>query len=135
MSKLARLLLLLATLWGCYGAAAVLLQRRLEAFAQAAVLGGIAVYGASIMLIAQMYHMEGNPPDAVLLWALGALLAAVLAQSNAGARRDLRAPRRVELLGARARQRRALELPARRGRPRRGGRVAAAGGRACTWPR
>ena len=82
MSKLARLALLLVALWGCYGAAAILLQRRLEAFAQAAVLGGIAVYGASIMLIAQMYHMEGNPPDAVLLWALGALLAVGLARSN-----------------------------------------------------
>ncbi len=34
-----------------------------------AVLAGIALYGASIMLIAQMYHMDGNPPDAVLLWA------------------------------------------------------------------
>lgn len=82
MSKLARLALLLATLWGCYGATAVLLQRQLNAFAQAAVLGGIAVYGASIMLIAQMYHMEGSPPDAVLMWALGALLAAVLVRSN-----------------------------------------------------
>jgi uncharacterized membrane protein len=30
-----------------------------------------------------MYHMEGNPPDAVLLWALGALLAAALLHSNA----------------------------------------------------
>ena len=59
-----------------------LFQRQLEAFAQAAVLGGIAVFGASIMLIAQMYHMEGNPPDAVLMWALGALLAAVLVQSR-----------------------------------------------------
>ena len=46
-------------------------------------LGGIAVYGASIMLIAQMYHMEGNPPDAVLMWALGALLAVALTRSNA----------------------------------------------------
>jgi len=82
MSKLARLALLLATLWGCYGATALLLHRRLEAFAQAAVLAGVAVYGASIMLIAQMYHMEGNPPDAVLYWALGALLAAVLVPSN-----------------------------------------------------
>ncbi len=82
MSKLARLALLLVALWGCYGAAAYLLQRRLEAFAQAAILGGIAVYGASIMLIAQMYHMEGNPPDAVLMWALGALLAAALVRSN-----------------------------------------------------
>ena len=82
MSKLARLMLLLVTLWGCYGAAAMLLQRRLEAFAQAAVLGGIAVFGASIMLIAQMYHMEGNPPDAVLTWALGALLAVALVRSG-----------------------------------------------------
>jgi uncharacterized membrane protein len=46
------------------------------------VLGGIAAYGAGIMLIAQMYHMDGNPPDAVLYWALGALLAAVLLQSR-----------------------------------------------------
>ena len=75
MSKLARLALLLVTLWGCYGGGALLFQRQLNAFAHAAVLGGIAVYGASIMLIAQMYHMEGNPPDAVLMWALGALLA------------------------------------------------------------
>src|SRR5690349_20407786 len=82
LSKLARLTLLLATLWGCYGGAAYLLQRQLNAFAQAAVLGGIAVYGGSIMLIAQMYHMEGNPPDAVLMWALGALLAAVLVRSS-----------------------------------------------------
>jgi len=82
MSKLARLALLLAALWACYGAAALLFQRQLNAFAQAAVLGGIAVYGASIMLIAQMYHMEGNPADAVLLWALGALLAAVLTGST-----------------------------------------------------
>src|SRR5437868_4421755 len=82
MSKLARLALLLVVLWGCYGAAFALFQRRLEAFAQAAVLGGIAVFGASIMLIAQMYHMEGNPPDAVLVWALGALLAVALVQSK-----------------------------------------------------
>ena len=82
MSKLARLALMLATLWACYGAAAYLLARKLEAFAQAAILGGIAVYGAGIMLIAQMYHMEGSPPDAVFYWAAGALLAAVLLQSR-----------------------------------------------------
>jgi uncharacterized membrane protein len=71
--------LLLGTLWACYAGAALLFQRQLHAFAHAAVLGGIAVWGASIMLIAQMYHMEGYPPDALLLWTLGALLAAVLA--------------------------------------------------------
>jgi uncharacterized membrane protein len=83
MSKLARLLLLLALLWAFYGGAAWLFARQLAGFAHAAVLGGIAVYGASIMLIAQMYHMEGDPPDAVLFWALGALLATILLRSNA----------------------------------------------------
>ncbi|MBX9587964.1 MAG: DUF2157 domain-containing protein [Hyphomonadaceae bacterium] len=82
MSKLSRLVLILAALWACYGAAGYLSVRKLDAFAQAAILGGIAVYGAGIMLIAQMYHMEGSPPDAVLTWALGALLAAGLAQSR-----------------------------------------------------
>jgi uncharacterized membrane protein len=82
MSKLARLALILATLWGCYAAAGWLFARKLDAFAQAAILAGIGAYGAGIMLIAQMYHMEGNPPDAVLYWALGALLAAVLLQSR-----------------------------------------------------
>ena len=113
-----------STLWGCYGAAAVLFQRRLEAFAQAAVLGGIAVFGASIMLIAQMYHMEGNPPDAVLMWALGALLAAALRAVAPGAGGHVRAAGGVELLRARARQRRALELPAGVGGRRRRGRLA-----------
>src|SRR5262249_28673142 len=83
MSKLARLPLLLVALWGCYAAAFALFRRGLAGFAQAAVLAGIAIFGASIMLIAQMYHMEGNPPDAVLTWALGALLTTVLVRSPA----------------------------------------------------
>jgi len=83
MSKLMRLVILFVTLWGCYAAAAALFARKHEIFGQAAIVGGIAVYGASIMLIAQMYHMDGNPPDAVLMWALGALLTAFLTRSGA----------------------------------------------------
>lgn len=83
MTKLTRMLLLVVTMWSCYAGAAYLFSRQLAGFAHAAIVGGIAVYGASIMLIAQMYHMEGNPPDAVLLWALGALLTAFLARSEA----------------------------------------------------
>ena len=37
------------------------------------LIGG-AVFGASIMLIAQTYHISGNPADAVLLWAAGCSL-------------------------------------------------------------
>jgi uncharacterized membrane protein len=44
------------------------------------------------MLIAQMNHMEGNPADAVLLWALGALVVAVLTGSAPALGGDLRAP-------------------------------------------
>lgn len=78
MSKLARLLVLMTGLWASYGAAAVLFSRQMAAFGHAAVLAGSAVFGASIMLVAQMYHIEGNPPDAVLMWAGGALLSGVL---------------------------------------------------------
>jgi uncharacterized membrane protein len=82
MPKLARLALLFCALWASYGGAAALFRRGLDGFAHAAVLLGIAVYGAAIMLIAQMYHIEGNPPDAVLWWGLGALAAGLLLRSN-----------------------------------------------------
>jgi uncharacterized membrane protein len=82
MSKLARLALLFTGLWGAYGLAGGLSARGLDGFGQAAVLAGVGLFGASIMLIAQMYHIDGNPPDAVLAWALGALLAGVLLKAN-----------------------------------------------------
>ena len=57
-------------------------QRGPRGFGHAATLLGVAVFGASIMLISQMYHMDGNPPDAVLVWAIGALVTGVLLRSN-----------------------------------------------------
>ncbi len=82
MSKLARLSLLGFGILASYGAAYELFQRKLDVFAHAAVLLGVSLFGASIMLIAQMYHMDGHPPDAVWLWALGALAAGLLLRSN-----------------------------------------------------
>lgn len=82
MSKLGRLLLLGSGIVASYGAAYALFERKLDAFAHAAVLTGIGLFGGSIMLIAQMYHMDGNPPDAVWLWACGALAAGLLLRSN-----------------------------------------------------
>jgi uncharacterized membrane protein len=82
MPRIFRLGLLLAGLWGCYGLAGVLFTRGFDGFGHAAVLAGVGMFGASIMLIAQMYHIDGNPPDEVLTWAIGALLAGVLLQSN-----------------------------------------------------
>ena len=81
MSKLVRLAVLGVGLWAAYGASALLRERGLPRFAEAAVLAGVGMFGASIMLISQMYHLDGHPPDAVLLWSLGALLAGVVLRS------------------------------------------------------
>ena len=59
------------------------LAKGYDAFGHAAVLAGVAAFGASIMLIGQRNHPGGYPPHAVAMWATGALLAAVLARSNA----------------------------------------------------
>jgi uncharacterized membrane protein len=82
MSKLLKLSLIFSGIAGSYGIAYELFRRKLDVFAHAAVLAGIALFGGAIMLIAQMYHMDGHPPDAVWLWALGALAAGWLLRSN-----------------------------------------------------
>jgi len=83
MPRLARLGLLFAGLWASYGVAGYLATHDMNRFANAATLTGVGLFGASIMLIAQMFHIEGNPPDAVLMWAGGALLAGAVLSSTA----------------------------------------------------
>lgn len=82
MPRIVRLGLLLVSLWVSYGLSGVLARRGMSGFADAAVLLGVAIFGGSIMLISQMYHMDGNPADAILLWAAGAMLAGVVLRSN-----------------------------------------------------
>lgn len=82
MPRLARVALLGGGMWAAYGLGAWLYVRNHPAFGHAAVLLGSAIFGASIMLIAQMYHLEGHPPGAVLVWAVGTGLAAFLFRAN-----------------------------------------------------
>lgn len=82
MPRLVRLTIIFAGLVGAYGGAAALFSRGFEAFGHAAILLGVAIFGAGIMLIAQMYHIEGHPTRAILVWALGALFAGILIRSN-----------------------------------------------------
>jgi len=82
LTKLTRLLILFSALWAAYGAALLLRYMHAGFLEQAAILLGTGLFGANIMLIAQMYHISGNPPDAVLMWACGALLAGVLLRSR-----------------------------------------------------
>jgi uncharacterized membrane protein len=82
MSKLGKIGLIATVIIASYATAFALFKRRLEAFGQAAVLAGTAAFGGGIMLIAQIYHMDGHAPDAVWLWAVGALVAGYTIQSN-----------------------------------------------------
>jgi uncharacterized membrane protein len=82
MPRIVRMGLLMASLWASYALAGAFARRGMEGFAHAAVLMGIGIFGGSIMLISQMYHMDGNPADAVLLWAAGAFVAGVGLRSN-----------------------------------------------------
>lgn len=83
MPNALRLAILFLTVAASYGTAAWLFARDHEAFGHAAVLTGAVAFGASIMLIGQMYHLGGYPPHAVVMWAAGALVAGVLLRSNA----------------------------------------------------
>ncbi|MGE3227847.1 MAG: DUF2157 domain-containing protein [Hyphomicrobium sp.] len=82
MPRILRIGMLVASMWAAYGLSGVLARRGMTGFAHAATLLGVGIFGGSIMLISQMYHMDGNPADAVLLWAAGALLAGVALRSN-----------------------------------------------------
>ena len=82
MPRLARLALLFGLLWAGYAAAGVLYARDMRAFGDAAVLFAVAVFGASIALISQMFHIDSHPPDGVYVWWIGALVAGVLLRSN-----------------------------------------------------
>ncbi len=83
MTKLAKLGILLGSLWLSYGIGAYLLRAdRYPRLAQALFLLGVILFGANIMLIAQIYHIQSHYPNGILLWALGGLLTAYLAPSQ-----------------------------------------------------
>jgi len=73
----------LALMWIAYGIGAYLIQQRRDGMGQGLVLLGALLFGANIMLIAQMYHISAHYPNGVLAWALGALAVAALTPSRA----------------------------------------------------
>ena len=65
-----------------YLAAIMANAKAMPIVADAFVLLGCGVFGASIMLVGQMYHLQGRAEDAVLLWAVGSLLAAFVLRAS-----------------------------------------------------
>lgn len=80
--KLAKLITIFSAMWAAWIAAIMLERRNHPAYAQAAVLVGLALFGAGIMLIAQIYHIVTDDPGGVLAWAVAALAAAFLLPSR-----------------------------------------------------
>jgi uncharacterized membrane protein len=82
MSRLTRLLLVTLALWAAWGAALWTGLQRLYWWHQAAMLLACGMFGAGIMLVSQIYHIQGNAADAVWLWALGTLVAAAVTRGR-----------------------------------------------------
>lgn len=82
MGRLARVILLFASMGGAFGAAWWFMARaERPQVGQGLILLGVILFGASIHLIAQTYQIEAHYPNGVLLWAAGALLAAAVVPS------------------------------------------------------
>ncbi|MDO8289094.1 MAG: DUF2157 domain-containing protein [Parvibaculum sp.] len=74
--KIIRLLMIFSALWVAWGAAWFADRRGHPAYAEAGVVAGLALFGANIMLIGQIYHVTSSTPEWVMLWCLIALAAA-----------------------------------------------------------
>lgn len=80
----ARLALLAASVAGAYAGGYHLRERtgRLPRVGEALYLLGVLLFGASIFLVGQMYHVEAHDPFALLLWAAAALAVALIVRSR-----------------------------------------------------
>jgi len=81
ISRLTRLIIVFGTMWAAWGASILFHAKNRGTIAYSFVLLACILFGAGIMLISQIYHMQGEPRDAVWLWSIGALLAAGLTRS------------------------------------------------------
>lgn len=83
MAKLERLIVLFGSLWAAYGLAGWFLASTRGAIGQAFVLLGVILFGVNIHFVAQTYNIQAHYPDGLLLWGVGAILAAIVVPSRA----------------------------------------------------
>ncbi len=84
MSKLTKLILLFGAMYAAFAAAGYFLNpEKTPQLGQALLVLGLIIFGANIMLIAQIYHIDEHYPNGVLFWTLGGLFIAYLMKSHA----------------------------------------------------
>lgn len=82
MPRLMRLVVVLGLMWGAWIGGIWAGLRNHPWLSESLLLLGSGMFGVNIMLISQLYHIQGEPIDAVWLWAVGATLAAALTRSH-----------------------------------------------------
>ncbi len=81
LPRLVRVVMIILLLWGGYVGGAWRASLGDIRFSEALYLIAAITFGAGIALIGQMYHLSGEATDAALLWAAGAMIAALFLRS------------------------------------------------------
>lgn len=81
--RLARLVGIVALIWGAYLSGGLALARGATRLAAALLVIGTLAFGGAIALVGQMYHLSGDTLQAMLVWFAGAVVAAALFRSAA----------------------------------------------------
>ena len=79
--RIGRVVSLFALIAAGYVGGALLKQRGHGEYGEAAWLIAAASFGGAIALIGQMYHLSGDETQAILVWCVGTMIAAVLLRS------------------------------------------------------
>lgn len=83
ISKLVKLLLIFSALIASHLSHGICVSRQaMPKLAQAMAFLSLLFFGAAIMLIGQIYHIDAHFPDGIALWAAGGLLTAWLLHSH-----------------------------------------------------
>ncbi len=82
IARPARFLILLGGIAGAYGFGSLFARTGRPVLADISVTVGSIVFGAAIALVGQMYHLGEDFAGGMLLWSLGALIAAVTTGSR-----------------------------------------------------
>lgn len=82
MPRLLRVVLLFTGLWSSYVTAYVMERQGRVVLREVCLIAATALFGASIMLIGQIFHLQGDVRDALLLWFAGAVALTLASRSH-----------------------------------------------------